>query len=191
MITNDDIDNVIKQAINEDGFREILSNHFDGLDNDVVISLGISFKNTKIEDVVNLLRKNGIDAVPFYSERVKEKNRFVVDDTGIKSPCLSAKDSLEYVKDVYNILSDAGIDIIGYALPMDNKNLVDATHPNGNRQIKVTENADEMEFIADQLKQVKDMDEVIITEEVKKGSLFRGGTLDVHEMYVMHQIILK
>lgn len=177
MITNDVIDNVSKQAINEDGFREILSNHFDGLDNDVVISLGINFKNTKIEDVVNLLRKNGIDAVPFYSERVKEKNRFVVDDTGIKSPCLSAKDSLEYVKDVYNILSDAGIDIIGYALPMDNKNLVDATPPNGNRQIKVTENADEMEFIADQLKQVKDMDEVIITEEVKKGSLFRGGTL--------------
>ena len=48
MITNDVIDNVSKQAINEDGFREILSNHFDGLDNDVVISLGINFKNTKI-----------------------------------------------------------------------------------------------------------------------------------------------
>lgn len=179
MSRRDFIDAVIKQAENPDEFTEILSNHFDTLANNAVVSLGINLNGKKVEDVVGILRTEGIDAVPYYSEKVENLGCFVVDESGIRTPYFSADDCLVCVKDMYNALHKNGIDIKGYALPLCEENLTRCVRPRADRQIDVIQgNLEVKAFIIRQFEEFVKADKIDLkTRFEEKGVLYRGGTL--------------
>lgn len=179
MSRRDFIDSVIMQAENPDEFSEILSNHFDALANNAVVSLGINLNGKKVEDVVNALRVEGIDAVPYYSEKVENSDCFVVDESGIRTPYFSADDCLVCVKDMYNALHKNGIDIRGYALPLCEENLTRCVRPRADRQIDVIQgNSNIRAFITHQFEEFAKADKIDLkAKSNEKGVLYRGGTL--------------
>ncbi len=172
------VSNIMKNVIDSKEFQEIISNHFENLKDPVVISIGIN-PNTKVEDVVNTLQQAGMKAVPYYSDKAIDDTCFIVDDTGIRSPYVSADDSLLVVKDIYNALKAKGIPIRGYALPMNAENLTRCITPKDDRQIDIIcGNQEIKDFIYRQLNLVKETPKIDIKAKAdNKTSLYRGGTL--------------
>ena len=175
----DNISAVIDSAENPVEFSEIISDHFDGLSSNVTVSIGINYEDKKIEDIVEILRKDGIDAVPYYCDMADNLDCFVVDSTGIRTPYFSAEDALECTKDIYNSLYNAGIKINGYALPMNSENLTYYQKPRSDRQIDVVKgNADIEQFITHQLQTISEMEKFdVSSKEERPDTLYRGGTL--------------
>lgn len=112
---------------NKNGFKEVLSDHFDNIKSPVSVSLGLHLNGQTVEDVVNLLRKGGINAVPYYDERIKDDlSCFVVDGTGIRSPFFKkTKDAIRATTDMFKIMNENKIET-SRAMPITKDNLIEA-----------------------------------------------------------------
>lgn len=111
----------------EEELKTVLSDHFDRIKQPVSVSLGLHLNGQTVEDVVNLLRKSGINAVPYYDEKVKDDlSCFVVDGTGIRTPFLkTAKDAKKVTTDMLKIMSQNNIET-SRAMPITKDNLIKA-----------------------------------------------------------------
>ena len=111
----------------EKELQTVLSDHFDKIKQPVSVSLGLHLNGQTIEDVVNLLRKNGINAVPYYDEKVKnDLSCFVIDGTGIRTPFFkTAKDAQKITTDMLKIMSRNNIET-SRAMPITKDNLIKA-----------------------------------------------------------------
>lgn len=105
----------------------VLSDHFDKIKHPVSVSLGLHLNGQTVEDVVNLLRKDGINAVPYYDEKVKDDlSLFVVDGTGIRTPFFkSPTDAVRATSDMVKIMQQNGIET-SRAMPITKDNLIEA-----------------------------------------------------------------
>lgn len=106
----------------------VLSDHFDKIKQPVSVSLGLHLKSGQtVEDIVNLLRKDGICAVPYYDEKVKDDlSLFVVDGTGIRSPFFnSPEDAVRATRLMVNIMQQNDIET-SRAMPITKDNLIEA-----------------------------------------------------------------
>jgi len=66
------IDGVVAQSAYSDELREVFSDHFDDVTQPVSMSLGVYMDGRRIDEVAGMLRKNGIDAMPFYDPKAAE-----------------------------------------------------------------------------------------------------------------------
>ncbi len=156
---------------------EIMSNHFEGLNTPSCVSLGLfaegDYRYVNRGKIVSILRDNGINAVLYDSPKAQDITKFIVDETGIKTPLLSPQNAVNATHDIIQALVENDIDIAGYALPQTNSSLSYSV-------IKEKENItkeiipDERAFIAEQLKQAEKLPAADFTGS---QSLFRGGTL--------------
>ncbi len=174
------ISEMISQSSNEKILSEIFSDHFNNIDSPVSVSLGLSLKNNDIADIVNILRENGINAIPFYSSKVKDDmNSFVVDGTGIRSPILSSDDAIKATADLFEIMEKHNIKT-SRAMPVSKENLIPAiTRTYENKIIDINKNnpqqTDISKFISQQLETALSQPSVIFASNT--NSLYRGGTL--------------
>lgn len=111
----------------EEELKKVLSDHFDEIKQPVSVSLGLHLNGQTVEDVVNLLRKNGINALPYYDEKVKDDlSCFVVDGTGIRSPFFeNPRDAKDAASDMFMIMKQNNIET-SRALPITRDNLIQA-----------------------------------------------------------------
>ena len=183
------MEEIISQSENSEHLRNIFSDHFDCLDEPVLVSIGTHLERKTLEDVVKKLREGGIDALPYYDPRVKERlNCFVVDGTGVNSPVLDVKDAIKATADIVNIMQQNNIKT-SLAIPVSQKSLmpaVDRTYNNNIMDMQInnpTENGVD-EFIAKKLNEVCQNvgDEI----NVGRGNLWRGGTLGDKPYAISH-----
>lgn len=156
---------------------EILSNHFDNLSKSASVSIGLyaegDYRATDIRRVVSVLRENGIDAVLATSEEAKDLSKFIVDETGIRTPLFFPEDAKKATIDIIKALDENNIGIMGYALPQTKDNLTYSsftTVDKGLREMQVAEK----EFVSSQLSKIADMPAVT---SFAPNSIYRGGTL--------------
>ena len=172
------IDGVVAQSAYSDELREVFSDHFDDVTQPVSMSLGVYMDGRRIDEVVGMLRKNGIDAMPYYDPKAAENpNAFIVDGTGVRSPFFEPKDAVRAAADVFETMKQNGLST-SRALPVTRDNLIPAiTHVYDNKTIDVARNneseADVDAFVSKQLNAVGKMPAVA----PKSGKLYRGGTL--------------
>lgn len=114
-------------AAKKEELKKVLSDHFDKIKQPVSVSLGLHLNGQTVEDVVNLLRKDGINAVPYYDEKVKDDlSLFVVDGTGIRTPFFkNPKDAVRATSDMVKIMQQNGIET-SRAMPITKDNLIEA-----------------------------------------------------------------
>ncbi|MBR1825473.1 MAG: hypothetical protein IJ770_02695 [Alphaproteobacteria bacterium] len=121
-----DIKEILNKAENREELKTVLSDHFDTIKQPVSVSLGLHLRGQTVEDVVNLLRKDGINAVPYYDEKVKDNlSYFVVDGTGIRSPFMSPEDAVKATADMAQIMLSNQIET-SRAMPITRASLVPA-----------------------------------------------------------------
>ncbi len=187
------VENILAQSSDAVELKNIISNHFNELNEDCMLSIGLEEKQ-KVSDVVNALRKKGINAVGYYNNGAEALDTFVVDGSGIRSPFLSPQDALQASADIYEILKAEGIKFKGHVLPQTKENFVFCGHQtskNDTKEINVAENYSQLNdennqtaieyLIETQLKTVKDMPLVSVEEMEQNNAnrqfLYRGGTL--------------
>ena len=121
-----DVTEVLNKAENKEELKAVLSDHFDAVKQPVSVSLGLHLRGQTVEDVVNLLRKDGINAVPYYDEKVQEDlSCFVVDGTGVRSPFMSPEDAVRATADIAQIMFRNKIET-SRAMPITRASLVPA-----------------------------------------------------------------
>ncbi|MBQ4400354.1 MAG: hypothetical protein II830_03565, partial [Alphaproteobacteria bacterium] len=121
-----DVTEVLNKAANQEELKAVLSDHFDAVKQPVSVSLGLHLRGQTVEDVVNLLRKDGINAVPYYDKKVQEDlSCFVVDGTGIRSPFMSPEDAVRATADIAQIMFKNKIET-SRAMPTTRASLVPA-----------------------------------------------------------------
>lgn len=175
------VDDVISRSDDKEKLKAIFSDHFDDLTAPVSVSLGVYPNGQNVGDIVNMLRSNGINAVPYYDERVKDDlGCFVVDGTGIRSPFLSPKDAVKATADVFEIMNQNGI-ATSRALPVSRKNLIPAVNHTYDGQIIdiAQNNPDEQNvdlFLSEQLNRASNEMPAVKLDSVD-GRLYRGATL--------------
>ena len=176
------IANIVKESPYEEELKSIFSDHFDNLEQPVSLSLGIHLNGLHVNDIVSLLRANGIDAVPYYDPKVKENlNCFVVDGTGVRSPFLTPEDAVKATADIFNTLRKENIDT-SRALPVTKRNLIPAiSRVYDQKTINISDNnpneKDVDSFLSQQLEAAKSMPAVDVLQTRKEHVLYRGGTL--------------
>ena len=95
MSNRDYIDNILEQSAYKDELREVFSDHFDDITQPVSMSLGVYMDGKRIDEIVSMLRKEGIDAMPYYDPKAAENpNAFIVDGTGVRSPFFEPQDAI-------------------------------------------------------------------------------------------------
>ncbi len=111
----------------EEELKTVLSDHFDEIKQPVSVSLGLHLNGQTVEDIVNLLRKNGINALPYYDEKIRDDlSCFVVDGTGIRSPFFeNSKDARDATTDLFEIMKQNNIET-SRAMPITRDNLIHA-----------------------------------------------------------------
>lgn len=114
----------------KDNFKEeikaVLSDHFDEIKQPVSVSLGLHLRGQTVENVVNLLRKDGINAIPYYDAKVQDDlSCFVVDGTGIRSPFMPPDDAVKAAADMARIMLKNKIET-SRAMPITKASLVPA-----------------------------------------------------------------
>lgn len=178
------INDIISESPNGKILGEVFSDHFDSLTNPVFVSLGLSLENKNIQDIVNILRENGINALPFYNPKVKEDmSCFVVDGTGVRSPILSPQDAIKATKDLFEIMHKNEINT-SRALPVCQKNMIPAiARAYDNKIIDIISNNPNekniSEFLSQQLELAQKTPSVDFEIRKRDGKkcLYRGGTL--------------
>lgn len=172
------VDSVIERSAYKDELREVFSDHFDDVTKPVSVSLGVYMDGRRIDEVVGMLRRNGIDAMPYYDPKAAENpNAFIVDGTGVRSPFFAPSDAIKATADVFETMKRNGLST-SRALPVAQANLIPAiTRAYDNKKIDVARNneseTDVDAFLAKQLSAVNEMPAV----ENRSGKLYRGGTL--------------
>lgn len=173
------INDIVSQSADDQTLSEVFSDHFDHIAHPVSVSLGIVLEDKNIEDIVDILRSNGINAIPFYSPKVKDDmSCFVVDGSGIRSPILSPDDAIKATADVFEIMHHHNIKT-SRALPVSRENMIPAiSKAYHNKLIDVAGNnpseSNLDEFLSLQLECALQMPSAALQNN---GSLYRGGTL--------------
>lgn len=183
------IEEIISQSENKQYISDMFSDHFDCLDKPVLVSIGVHLEKNTLEDIVSMLRRNGIEALPYYDPKVKDNlGCFVVDGTGISSPVLEVKDAIKATADVLDIMKQNNIKT-SLALPICQESMMQATpraYSNNIIDIQVnnpTENGVD-EFISRKLNEVdKSVKDIAFSGA---GSLWRGGTLGDKPYAISH-----
>ena len=183
-MSNDTLNNpnIIEQPMNEDiqgQLQIVLSDHFERINQPTAVSLGLHLKDKTVEDVVNLLRANGIDAVPFYDKRVQDDlSCFIVDGTGIRSPFFEkTEETVQATKDMFEVMSENSIET-SRALPITKANLVPAV---SNQPIEPVidvskGNPETQNYISSVLNYTCEyMNESVVPDEKSKTHLYHGG----------------
>jgi len=174
------ISEITQQSSNEKILSEIFSDHFDDITRPVSVSIGLTLKSKPIEYVVNILRKNGVNAIPFYDSKVKnDLSCFVVDGTGIRSPVLSPENAIKATADLFEIMEYHNIKT-SRAMPVSKENMIPAiARTYNNKIIDIIENnpqeKDLKGFLQQQLKLA--FEQPPVNFEGHHNSLYRGGTL--------------
>ena len=183
------IEEIISQSENKQYISDMFSDHFDCLDKPVLVSIGVHLEKNTLEDVVSMLRCDGIEALPYYDLRVKDNlGCFVVDGTGISSPVLEVKDAIKATADVVDILKRNNIKT-SLALPICQESMMRAiprTYNNNIIDIPVNNPAEDGvdEFISRKLNEIDENVKDIAFGGV--GSLWRGGTLGDKPYAISH-----
>lgn len=195
-LTQERIDELISSSKNPDFVREKLSNHFNGLERPVVVSIGIQEKISP-DEIYNKLKENGIKVAKSEEINSVDISHFLVTPTGIGFPPMSPEEAVKAVSLVSDIFGD---NIRGFALPKDSSSYCDyvCSNPEISREIDVNNivkqspelqdmlaqksmSADQ--FIAAQLNSIDNLPKVDIHElnflnrRKSTPSIFRGGTL--------------
>lgn len=131
-LTKEDIDAVIAQTENQDAIRHSLSNYFEGLDKPVAAAIGLNFREKAVDEIVNLLRGQGIDAVSFIDPQAARTDKFVVEPSGVLCPFMKPEDSLKAVTLIEDTVLNNGCSTSGYVNPQMPENLLYAA----NHQVK-------------------------------------------------------
>ena len=203
-LTKEDIDAVIAQTENQDAIRHTLSNYFEGLDKPVAAAIGLHFREKQVDEIVNLLRGQGIDAVSFIDPQAARTDKFVVEPSGVLCPFMKPEDSLKAVTLIEDTVLNNGCSTSGYVNPQMPENLLYAAnhqvknsqengidlkeqHPNPLQfqEIEQRNGGDYKSFIDRKIKEAYAGAEVVDfiamnrDNVYKKGmsELFRGGTL--------------
>lgn len=117
--------------------KKALSNYFDGLAEPVSLFIGTydlnsslaketsrDGDNSLILKTVEVLRKNGIDAVPFFDESAKSPDKVVVSKTGLQTPFVAPENAKAETANLLNILENNGIESLGFVTPNTEKQLL-------------------------------------------------------------------
>lgn len=208
-LTKDDINNALTQTSHKDDVKHSLSNYFEGLDEPVAVAIGINKTGARegsaanVNEMVSLLRENGIDAVSFVDSDAAKPDKFVVNAQGVMFPFMNPQDSLQATVFVENLMLDNGFKLVGHANPQTEKailypaqkdirgneeKLIDlkVAHPNEEQfnEIEARNGGDYKKFIDEKVKFAYENSQVVdvierSNENIAKGadSLFRGGTL--------------
>ena len=131
-LTKEDIDAVIAQTENQDAIRHSLSNYFEGLDKPVAAAIGLNFREKAVDEIVNLLRDKGIDAVSFIDPQAARTDKFVVEPSGVLCPFMKPEDSLKAVTLIEDTALNNSCSTSGYVNPHMPENLLYAA----NHQVK-------------------------------------------------------
>lgn len=173
------IEAVTGQSAYKEELGEVFSDHFDDVTKPVSVSLGIYMNGKRIDEIVGMLRENGIDAMPYYDPAAAENpNAFIVDGTGVRSPFFEPADAIQAAADVFEVMKKNGLST-SRALPVTQDNLIPAvTRPYENQTIDIEQNnPDEKGVGAFMAKQLYLAAEKMPAVEPRSGKLYRGGTL--------------
>ncbi len=180
MTNRDLIEKMIYQTSDKEIMAEVFSDHFDMIKEPTIVSLGLVLKDKKVDDVVQILRENGIDAVPFYSPKVKDNlSCFVVDGTGVRSPVLSPEDAIKATANLFTIMQQNGIKT-SRALPVSRENMIPAVAKTyNNKIIDIVGNNPHKEDVKNFVSQQLDfaLKQTEANFDGRYNSLYRGGTL--------------
>lgn len=183
------IEEIISQSENKQYISDMFSDHFDCLDMPVLVSIGVHLEKNTLEDVVSMLRCNGIEALPYYDSKVRDNlGCFVVDGTGISSPVLEVKDAIKATADVLDIMKRNNVKT-SLVLPICQESMMQAiprTYNNNIIDIQVNNPAENGvdEFISRKLNEVdKNVKDIAFCDA---GSLWRGGTLGDKPYAISH-----
>ena len=189
------VKDVINGATHKDEFAKYLSGHFVGLDRPASVSIGIDSANMQV--VCEILKSRGIDVAYVGTKEALDINKFVIDETGIKTPFMEPKDLLQVTALMYDILYELGIVPEGFALPQTAESLAIPTIYKG-KKIDICDELDDnywakevlkkhgktaKEFITQQIEASKKLETInamqVSAENAAKGfpKLYRGGTL--------------
>ncbi len=121
-----DITKILHNDERKEELKAVLSDHFDAIKQPVAVSLGLHLRGQTVEEIVDLLRQNGVDAVPYYDEKVKDDlSCYVVDGTGIRSPFMLPEDAVKAASDMARIMLQNNIET-SRAMPITKASLVPA-----------------------------------------------------------------
>lgn len=207
-LTQESITSVISHSKYKNDLQQYMSNHFIGLNEPASISLGFTNKSKllnaapknkmtsyDISVIKDILKSQGIDIVEATEEAAASLDKFIIDESGIRTPFLSPQDALKATTDIYDILRTSGINVIGFALPNTKGTLCKTTNnKTGNvldleNNIKNNANAQKIlqnknlsvkDYISKQLKKCKNLETVTPRKQTREkagSSIYRGGTL--------------
>ncbi len=217
-LTKEDIDAVIAQTENQDAIRHSLSNYFEGLDKPVAAAIGLHFNEKTVDEIVNLLREQGIDAVSFIDPQAARPDKFVVEPSGVLCPFMKPEDSLKAVTLIEDTVLNNGCSTSGYVNPHMPENLLYAAnhqvknsrengidlkeqHPNPLQfqEIEQRNGGDYKSFIDRKIKETYAKAEVVDFNAMDKDNvykngmseLFRGGTLGANPYATVSHLISR
>lgn len=117
--------------------QKALSNYFEGLTEPVSLFIGTydpnrgsnkdssrDGDNALIIKTVEILRKNGIDAVPFFDESAKSPDKVIVSKTGLQTPFVAPEKAKEEAANLLSILENNGLESLGFVTPNTEKQLL-------------------------------------------------------------------
>lgn len=122
--------------------KRALSNYFDGLTEPVSLFIGTydtngrtgkessrDGNNALIIKTVEILRQNGIDAVPFFDKEAKSPDKVVVSKTGLQTPFVTPERAKDEAAAILTVLENNGIESLGFVTPnTENQLLYPALH---------------------------------------------------------------
>lgn len=132
-LTKEDIDAAIAQTENQDAIRHFIepTHYFENLEEPVAVAIGISQNGTRgewnfnnVNNVVDVLRKNGIDAVSMLDKEATDPAKFVVSETGVLTPFMKPDDALKATTLICDMCLNAGYKLNGYANLQTNQTLL-------------------------------------------------------------------
>ena len=102
-LTEDDIETAIEQSENQDAVRHLISNCFGNLSEPVSVEISLStdylsrqlLNREDIQNIVNVLRERGVEAVSVADAESILPSKFIVNDKCIQTPFLSPDDALK------------------------------------------------------------------------------------------------
>lgn len=117
--------------------QRALSNYFDGLTEPVSLFIGTyetdgskgkessrDGNNALIIKTVEILRQNGIDAVPFFDKEAASPDKVVVSKTGLQTPFVPPEKAKDEAANILTILENNGIESLGFVTPNTEKQLL-------------------------------------------------------------------
>ncbi len=82
------------------------------------------FDPTHVDDLVNILREKGIDAVSFLDKQAADPSKFVVNANGVQCPFMEPEDALKATVIIETAARDHNFHLIGHATPQSVQNML-------------------------------------------------------------------